>query len=381
MYLLFTAKPNTIYICYVNPSMTLDDYLVSKQKQGAISAETATSIMRLADAAHRLTAIIRQHGTIGDGKTDLAPNNLPPNNLAESVGASGKNSTGDTQKQLDVLANDIIAECLADCGAAFLLSEEEATPRPLTTANKRDSDQVLVAVDPLDGSSNIDVNITIGTIFSVMPYQHGKPPHPCAGRKQLAAGFFAYGPQTVLVLGVADTTPPQGFVMNEATSANTPASQAFTALPTPFTIPATTNEFAINSAYANYWHPPMSAWIAEVTQGKHGVRHKDYRMRWVGSLVADAWRIFCRGGIFLYPADKREHHAQGRLRLVYEANPIAFLAEKAGGAASDGATAILDVEVKEIHQRTPFFFGASGEVERLIALHKSPPKASKIPVK
>ena len=347
--------------------MTLDDYLADKQAQGAISPETKSSIMRLADAAHRLTAIIRRHGTIGDAKTDLA----------EVVGESGTNSTGDAQKKLDVLANAIIAECLTDCGTAFLLSEEEATPRPLTTTNKN-SDQVLVAVDPLDGSSNIDVNITIGTIFSVMPYQHGKPPHPCMGRDQLAAGFFAYGPQTVLVLAVADATPPQGFVMDEAAPANIPASQAFTALPTPFTIPPTTSEFAINSAYANYWHPPMSAWLAEVTQGKHGIRHKDYRMRWVGSLVADAWRIFCRGGIFLYPADKRESHAQGRLRLVYEANPIAFLVEKAGGTASDGAMAILDVEVKEIHQRTPLFFGASEEVARLIALHKSP---SQNPVK
>lgn len=326
--------------------MRLADYLASKQKAGVASPAVATIIARLASAAVTITALIRQNGLTKD--------------LAVSVG--GVNPVGEEQKRLDVLADSIIAEGLADSGAAYMLSEEQATPLALDKNGKGKGD-VLVAVDPLDGSSNIDVNVTIGTIFSLMPHNNGATPSPCLGRQQLATGFFAYGPQTVLLVGLADEdSPPVGFVLDEARG-------SFVLIDTPFTIPPTTKEFAINAAYAGYWFPPMRRWMADTQAGKQGPLGKDYRLRWVGSLVADAWRIFRRGGVFLYPADARPGNADGRLRLVYEANPIAFLVEKAGGAASNGSLPILDVPPQAIHQRTPLFFGSSEEVARLIALH------------
>lgn len=299
-------------------------------------SEAATVVTGLAEAARSITTLIQRNGISAD--------------LGEEIG--GTNSDGDSQKALDVQAEEVIATHLKGTGAACLLSEEQDDPIPLNP-----NGNVIVAVDPLDGSSNISVNVTIGTIFSILPAGNVLQ----KGRHQLAAGFFTYGPQTTLILAFADGDAAC-FVLD-------PENGAFVAMGGAVAIPAETGEFAINAAYANYWFPPVQAWMENALAGKAGPYGKSYRMRWVGSLVADAWRIFQRGGVFLYPGDARSGNEQGRLRLVYEANPIAFLAERAGGMATDGVGSILEIEPETLHQRVPLIFGSSEEVQRLADLH------------
>ena len=300
---------------------------------------TVSSIRALADAAVEIADIIRRQGI----------------SLGAEIGAD--NSDGDAQKALDVRAEEIIIKNLRKSGASRLLSEEQEEPIDL---NSKDAgkDGVIVAIDPLDGSSNISVNITTGTIFSILPEGNVMQ----AGKHQRAAGFFTYGAQTTLVLGLR-----QGGVRCFALN---PQNNEFTAIGDDMVIPKTTNEFAINAAYSAHWHPPVRKWMDEVLEGDKGEYAKSYRMRWVGSLVADALRIFMRGGVFLYPADARKGMENGRLRLIYEANPIVFLAQRAGGMATDGKGDILEIEPQSLHQRTSLIFGATEEVSRLIKLHE-----------
>lgn len=322
--------------------MSLSEYLASAQSAGAADADTVSIIQGLAQAAKDIDHIIRRNGLEGD--------------LGSEIG--GINADGDSQKALDVRSEEIIIARLKDSGAAALLSEEQDDPIPL---NQNGS--AIVAVDPLDGSSNISVNVTIGTIFSILP-SHGDPQANALqkGRAQIAAGFFTYGPQTTLIMTFANSDDVAAFTLD-------PDTNSFVIIRQGITIPHETKEFAINSAYTNHWFEPMQNWMSDTLAGESGPLGKNYRMRWVGSLVADAWRIFERGGVFLYPADQRKGNTSGRLRLVYEANPIALLAEKAGGKASDGSTAILDLNVSDLHQRTPLFFGASTEVDRINKKH------------
>lgn len=323
--------------------MHLEEYLEKAVAAGHTDHDCVSVIRGLSRAAVEITALISRNGVASD--------------LGDEVG--GTNSDGDSQKALDVRAEEVILESLAGSGAAMLLSEEQEDPVPVN-----DGGSLIVAVDPLDGSSNISVNVTIGTIFSILPdgavLQNG--------RAQRAAGFFTYGPQTTLVLAFADGGGVACFVVDPASADND--GGGFVAIETDVAIPVETDEFSINAAYANHWFPPVQNWMAEILQGKSGPRGKDYRMRWVGSLVADAWRIFRRGGVFLYPGDARLGQEEGRLRLVYEANPIAFLAEKAGGKAILGKTAVLDLEPQSLHQRVPFIFGSAEEVVRLEEMHR-----------
>ena len=260
--------------------------------------------------------------------------------------AGGENQDGDSQKQLDVLADEHIAHALNQAGASFYFSEERDEALIFD-----EGAPFAVAVDPLDGSSNIDTNMTIGTIFSVFKtedIQNQMPPH---GRHQQAAGLFIYGPQTVLLLSFGDEVKAFALTHNKQ----------FEAMAWDVNIPADSHEFAINASNALRWAPEVKAYIDSLLD-------YDANMRWLGSLVADAYRIFRRGGIFLYPADSRKTYEQGRLRLVYEANPIAFLVEAAGGKATTGKMDILDVPVERIHQRIPFIFGSSSQIRRFLTL-------------
>ena len=315
--------------------MHLQSYLKERCDSGGISAAEMGVMLALAAAAIAITALIRRDGIDAD--------------LGAETGDA--NSDGDTQKALDVRAEALILAHLKESDAAYLLSEEQPNPIALP----RQTAPLIVAVDPLDGSSNIAVNVTVGTIFALMPWD-GKSPRPCRGRDQLGAGFFTYGAQTTLILAFASDARPQCFVLDEAKG-------HFVALGAGVEIAATTNEYAINAAYAQHWHAPIQQWKTQVLADA-------YSMRWVGSLVADAWRIFRRGGVFLYPADARTGMEAGRLRLVYEANPIAFLVEKAGGLAVNGGENILDLTPQELHERTPLLFGSADEMKILIALHK-----------
>ena len=323
--------------------MFLSDFLSDALANGFADADQISVIEGLCAAAKAIDHLTRRNGLAGD--------------LGSEIG--GVNADGDSQKALDVRAEELIIENLEGRGAAALLSEEQDDPVML---NKEGS--VIVAVGPLDGSSNISVNVTIGTIFSLLPAGGDAGANVLQqGRAQLGAGFFTYGPQTTLILGFAGGGDVACFVL-------CPDRGDFVRIGGAVSIPDETKEFAINSAYTNHWFAPMQAWMADTLAGKDGPCGKDYRMRWVGSLVADAWRIFQRGGIFLYPADQRPGNETGRLRLVYEANPMALLAEKAGGMATDGQQNILDLTPQDLHERVPFFFGATNEVKRLQNEHE-----------
>ncbi|MGU3497121.1 class 1 fructose-bisphosphatase [Xanthobacteraceae bacterium A53D] len=283
--------------------------------------------------------------------------------LAEDFGkvrGEEANAGGDAQKELDVIAEEELVDALGRAPVAFLASEESETLIPLDPHGR-----VVVAVDPLDGSSNIDTNVSIGTIFSILPYDLEQHQDPSAallqpGSAQVAAGFLVYGPATVLVVTLGEGT--QVFVFEQDTA-------TFILARAKVEIPAATKEYGINQSNVRHWAPATQRYIEECLAGKDGPRGKDFNMRWVGSLVADAFRIFTRGGVYLYPGDSRKGYAEGRLRLIYEANPVAFVTEQAGGAATDGTNRILDIQPREIHQRIPLVFGSREEVEKIASYY------------
>jgi len=231
--------------------------------------------------------------------------------------------------------------------------------------NRYPKGEYMLLFDPLDGSSNIDVNVSIGTIFSVLkaPEGMGQPSEQDfmqAGTKQVAAGYAVYGPQTMLVLtfgnGVNCFTLDREMGSWVLTQSN-------------MQIPPTTKEFAINMSNARHWHPPVKRYVDELLAGDTGPRGTNFNMRWIASMVADVHRILNRGGIFMYPADLRDTSMPGKLRLMYEANPMAFIVEQAGGAATDGQQRIMDIAPHKLHQRVPVFLGSKDEVARVTAYH------------
>ncbi len=279
--------------------------------------------------------------------------------LAGPLGrATGRRVDVDEQKEIDVLTNDRIVEALRSAPVAAVASEE-MEDQVLLDENA----PLLVAVDPLDGSSNIDANASIGTIFTVLPAL-GRNGEPAAflqpGVNQLAGGFLIYGPQTVLVVSVGAGT--QIFTLDRSTD-------TFVLTHPKVEIPATTSEYAINGSNARQWDDSVRTYVEDCKRGKEGPRGRDFNMRWTGSPVVDIYRILSRGGIYLYPGDKRREFRNGRLRLIYEANPIAWIVEQAGGAASTGRERVLEVAPKSLHQRTPLIAGSRLEVEHVVRLH------------
>ena len=273
-----------------------------------------------------------------------------PDSTAQLGAVRGSaNADGDDQKKLDVLADEMIATALAavDHVAAYLSEERDAA------IQLHDGGEVIVASDPLDGSSNIDTNVSIGTIFSILPASGGSLQ---PGRNQLASGIFVYGPQTTLLVTCGDGV----FAFQLGTDGQ------FHDMGWQVRMPAETSEFAINASNSRHWAAPVSRYIADCLAGSAGPRQRNFNMRWVGSLVADGWRIFRRGGIFLYPADARDGYDNGRLRLVYEASPMALLVTQAGGRASDGQQDILDIVPDALHQRVPLVFGSANEVDEFV---------------
>ncbi|WP_019140042.1 class 1 fructose-bisphosphatase [Noviherbaspirillum massiliense] len=285
--------------------------------------------------------------------------------LGEVLGSAGsENVQGEVQKKLDVLSNEMLLEANEWGGhLAAMASEEMETIHPIP--NRYPKGEYLLLFDPLDGSSNIDVNVSIGTIFSVLKAPEGmKEPNEEAflqpGSKQVAAGYAVYGPQTVLVL----TT---GNGVNCFTLDREMGSWVLTQRD--MKVPEETKEFAINASNARHWYPPVKRYIDELLAGKTGPRGRDFNMRWIASMVADVHRILNRGGIFMYPADAREPDKPGKLRLMYEANPMAFLIEQAGGAATNGKQRIMDIQPQKLHERVAVFLGSKNEVERATSYH------------
>ena len=264
----------------------------------------------------------------------------------------------DEQKEIDVLANDAIIAAAKTAPVAAVASEELEHPIVLDATAP-----LLVATDPLDGSSNVDANVSFGMIFSVLP-RHPSSTGEAAflrpGSHQLAAGFIVYGPQTVLVLTVGNGT--NIFTLDRA-------ARQFILTHPKIAIPPATAEYAINSSNARYWDEPIRMYVHDCENGADGPRGQDFNMRWTGSPVADIYRILSRGGIYLYPGDSRKGFHQGRIRLIYEANPIAWIIEQAGGRASTGHERVLDVVPTALHQKTPLICGSLEEVDRVSRLY------------
>jgi fructose-1,6-bisphosphatase I len=282
--------------------------------------------------------------------------------LADILGEAGnQNVQGEDQKKLDVLANDLLLDALAkNTHCAGVASEEldDATP-----AN--DDGSLLVLFDPLDGSSNIDINMAVGTIFSVLPYERQgqtseNSDYLQAGNKQLVAGYLLYGTSTVLALTIADKV-----VMFSLD----PETENYVLIEDNVQIDVDTSEYAINSSNYRYWRAPMQQYIDELIAGETGVRGRDFNTRWVAAMVGDVHRILCRGGLFTYPFDTKYAHKAGKLRLMYEANPMSLLIERAGGGATDAVNRILDIEPTDIHQRVPVVLGSKNEVSYVKDLH------------
>lgn len=269
--------------------------------------------------------------------------------IAGQTGLAGAtNVQGEAQKALDVISNDIVLNHLqANPAVSILVSEELDEAVELSREGT-----VIVATDPLDGSSNLDVNVTVGTIFSILPTAGGPLQK---GRAQLAAGYVAYGPATSLVLRIKGATSV--FTLGADGQWTLTLAQA--------SVPAASGEFAINTARERFWDEATRGYVAENVAGETGVAGKRYNMRWVGSMVADIHRILMRGGIFLYPLDSETMSKGGRLRLLYEASPMAWLVEGAGGRSTTGRQDILDVEPTGIHQRVPVILGSADEVKRV----------------
>ena len=289
--------------------------------------------------------------------------------LADTPAAGATNVQGEEQKPLDVLSNEVFLRTTEWGGhLAGMASEEMDQPYPIPAQFARG--KYLLVFDPLDGSSNIDVNVSVGSIFSVLRApdeavagaltgQHFLQP----GAQQVAAGYALYGPTTMLILSVGHGVA--GFTLD-------PNLGEFMLTHADLRVPEETQEFAINASNRRFWEPPVQRYVDECQAGREGPRGKDFNMRWIASMVAEAHRILMRGGVFLYPPDSKEPRRPGRLRLLYEANPIGFVIEQAGGRASTGRRPVLDVQPEALHQRVGLVFGSRSEVERIERYHAEP---------
>jgi fructose-1,6-bisphosphatase I len=329
--------------------VSLTQYLVEEQR---LHSNIPASLRLLIEVVARACKTISH--SVGKGA------------LGDILGsANTENIQGEVQKKLDVISNEILLEANEWGGhLAAMASEEMESIHPIP--NRYPMGEYMLLFDPLDGSSNIDVNVSIGTIFSVLKAPEGMT-HPTEadfmqpGSKQVAAGYAVYGPQTMLVL----TT---GNGVNCFTLDREMGSWVLTQKD--MQIPVETKEFAINMSNQRHWYPPVTRYVDEMLAGKTGPRGKDFNMRWIASMVADVHRILNRGGIFMYPADQRDPSQPGKLRLMYEANPMAFIVEQAGGAATDGRQRILDIAPQKLHQRVPVFLGSKNEVELVTSYHQ-----------
>jgi len=343
-------------------STTLTQYLIEERRRypGATGAFNALIL----DVAMACKAIAKSvaYGALADL-------------LGNHPGSGGNNINiqGETQKKLDVLSNDLFIRMNEWGGhVAGMASEEMDDPHPIPADKPRG--KYLLVFDPLDGSSNIDVNVSVGSIFSVLR----APQHILdgaelkdsdffqTGSEQVAAGYALYGPTTMLALTVGAGV--HGFTLD-------PVMGEFMLTHRDLKVPEDTQEFAINASNARFWEAPVKRYVDECLAGKTGPRGKDFNMRWIASMVAEAHRILMRGGVFMYPRDTKDPSKPGRLRLLYEANPIGFIMEQAGGRASTGRLPMMQVQPSNLHQRIGLVFGSKNEVERIERYHAEPSKA------
>ena len=328
--------------------ISLTQYLIEEQRlNNSIPAELRLLIEVVARACKTISHAVGK-GALGDvlGAADT------------------ENVQGEIQKKLDIISNEILLQANEWGGhLAAMASEEMETIHPIP--NRYPMGEYMLLFDPLDGSSNIDVNVSIGTIFSVLKAPEGmatptEKDFLQPGTRQVAAGYAVYGPQTVLVLTTGNGV--NCFTLDREMGSWVMTQRSLQ-------IPADTAEYSINASNARHWYPPVTRYVKELEAGKTGPRGKNFNMRWIASMVADVHRILNRGGIFMYPADAREPDKPGKLRLMYEANPMAFIVEQAGGTATDGKNRILDIQPHTLHQRVAVFIGSRNEVQRVTEYH------------
>ncbi len=324
-------------------SISLTRYLVEQQRvDGLIPAQLRLLLEVVARACKSISHSVNK-GALG-----------------EVLGSAGsENVQGEIQKKLDIIANEVLIEANEWGGHLAAMASEEMD-EIYQVPNRYPRGEYLLLFDPLDGSSNIDVNVSIGTIFSVLVKPEGvdvsEQDFLQAGHQQVAAGYCVYGPQTTLVLTVGHGVDM--FTLDREQG-------SFVLTQEHVRIPEDTKEFAINMSNMRHWDAPTTRYIDECLQGSEGPRGKDFNMRWIASMVADVHRILTRGGVFMYPWDKREPNKAGKLRLMYEANPMAWLVEQAGGAATNGHQRILDIAPEQLHQRVSVVLGSKNEVDRV----------------
>ena len=329
--------------------VSLTQYLVEQQREhGHIPGQLRLLIEVVARACKRISISVNK-GALGDVLGS----------------AETENVQGEMQKKLDIIANEVLIEANEWGGHLAAMASEEMEDI-YVVPNRFPQGEYMLLFDPLDGSSNIDVNVSIGTIFSVLKRADSGGPVSKTdflqpGRQQAAAGYCVYGPQTTLVLTVGDGVAMFTLDREQGSWVLTQDSVR---------IPEDTKEFAVNMSNLRHWAPPMRRYIDECLAGTEGARGKDFNMRWIASMVADVHRILTRGGVFIYPWDKREPEKAGKLRLMYEANPMGFLVEQAGGAATNGHQRILDIQPEALHQRVSVMIGSKNEVDRLTRYHQ-----------
>lgn len=335
------------------PSISLTRHLIEEQRSGHVTPDLRLLLEVVARACKRISVAVGK-GALGDV-------------LGEAAAAGGGDSInvqGEAQKKLDVISNEILLEANAWGGhLAACASEEMEHSQQIPDAFPRGN--YLLVFDPLDGSSNIDINASVGTIFSVLRCPEGvsaAQDHDFlqAGSTQVAAGYCLYGPSTMLVLTIGHGT--HAFTLDREQG-------SFVLTTGHMRIPEQTREFAINMSNQRHWEAPTQAYVNDLLAGRDGPRGQDFNMRWVAAMVGDVHRILSRGGIFIYPWDRKDPSKPGKLRLMYEANPMAMLVEQAGGAATNGRTRILDIAPTSLHQRVPVFLGSKDEVETATRYH------------
>lgn len=332
----------------------LSRYLLEQERNKQLPAELRALIETVADTCKRISISVNKGA------------------LAEVLGSAGsENVQGEVQKKLDIIANDMLLQANEWGGCLAAMASEELDDISPIPAHYPQGDYLLL-FDPLDGSSNIDVNVSIGTIFSVLKKPAGTGAVQMQdflqpGQQQVAAGYCIYGPQTTLALTLGD-----GVLMFTLDREH----GTFVLTQEQVRIPEDTKEFAINMSNMRHWAAPVRRYIDECLQGQEGPRGKDFNMRWIASMVADVHRILSRGGIFMYPWDKREPNKPGKLRLLYEANPMSWLVEQAGGAAHNGQQRILDIQPQGLHERVSVILGSKNEVERVLQYHQQDKSAT-----
>lgn len=328
--------------------ITLSQFIIEQQRQIEGASGSFTLLLNdIVTACKRISHLVNQGDLIG-----VLGN------------ADSENIQGEVQKKLDIISNDIMVDCLSWNGhLAGMLSEEQESP--IAIPDNAPRGHYLALFDPLDGSSNIDLNLTVGSIFSILRCEAGIQPEAKdflqRGIEQVAAGFVLYGPSTLMVLTTGQGV--NGFTLDQDVG-------EFYLTHPDMTIAEDASEFAVNMSNQRFWEPAVKRYVDECIQGWDGVRGKDFNMRWIASLVAEVYRVLTRGGLFMYPCDTKDPGKAGRLRLMYEANPMAFIIEQAGGACSTGRERMLNVQPEELHQRIPVILGSKNEVERLVKYHQ-----------